>query len=150
MAYFNEFAGGPLGGHYHLLDANIDWGQELLGVKRWTNRHPEARPFHLHYFGMFDPNAVGLDFPQVPRMTSGLGLAAVKEAGYRQLTPGWYALSVNDLHGYRHSGGEDNEYVYLQKFRPIATIGYAIYIYHLTDEDVAAVRQDIDSSLAGE
>lgn len=27
----------------HLLDANIDWGQDLLFLKRWNERHPESR-----------------------------------------------------------------------------------------------------------
>jgi hypothetical protein len=47
VSYFNELAGGPLGGHAHLVDANIDWGQELLRLKHWMDKHPEARPMHL-------------------------------------------------------------------------------------------------------
>lgn len=30
LSYFNELAGGPLNGPAHLLDANVDWGQDLL------------------------------------------------------------------------------------------------------------------------
>ena len=30
LSYFNEAAGGPAGGHNHLVDSNIDWGQDLL------------------------------------------------------------------------------------------------------------------------
>ena len=26
LSYFNELAGGPTKGHYHLIDSNIDWG----------------------------------------------------------------------------------------------------------------------------
>src|SRR5579863_1195605 len=33
MSYFNLAAGGPRGGPEHLLDANIDWGQDLLELK---------------------------------------------------------------------------------------------------------------------
>jgi hypothetical protein len=28
LSYFNELAGGPTNGHRHLLDSNIDWGQD--------------------------------------------------------------------------------------------------------------------------
>src|SRR5439155_22186730 len=50
LSYFNELAGGPENGPAHLLDANIDWGQDLLELKRWSDAHPAARPFHLAYF----------------------------------------------------------------------------------------------------
>jgi hypothetical protein len=30
LSYFNELVGGPKHGHEHLLDSNIDWGQDLL------------------------------------------------------------------------------------------------------------------------
>jgi Dolichyl-phosphate-mannose-protein mannosyltransferase len=34
LAYFNEIAGGPLGGSRWLLDSNLDWGQDDETVKR--------------------------------------------------------------------------------------------------------------------
>lgn len=49
MPYFNELAGRPEHGDDHLVDSNLDWGQDLLWFKRWLDRHPEARPFHLAY-----------------------------------------------------------------------------------------------------
>ena len=33
-AYFNELAGGPEKGIYLLGDSNIDWGQDLIGLKK--------------------------------------------------------------------------------------------------------------------
>ncbi|MBF6596556.1 MAG: glycosyltransferase family 39 protein, partial [Thermaceae bacterium] len=51
LSYFNELAGGPANGHAHLVDSNIDWGQDLLYLKRWLDEHPEARPFGLAYRG---------------------------------------------------------------------------------------------------
>ena len=44
MSYFNELSGGPNGGHRVLLDANLDWGQDILYLKRWAEEHPETRP----------------------------------------------------------------------------------------------------------
>jgi hypothetical protein len=44
LSYFNELAGGPENGHAHLVDSNIDWGQDLLYLKAWIDEHPEARP----------------------------------------------------------------------------------------------------------
>lgn len=30
LCYFNEAAGGAVGGHKHLLHSNVDWGQDFL------------------------------------------------------------------------------------------------------------------------
>src|SRR5690606_25935262 len=61
LAYFNEVAGGPKSGHKHLLHSNLDWGQDLLYLNEWVDKHPGAHPFHLAYYGYFDPRVVGLN-----------------------------------------------------------------------------------------
>ena len=45
MSYFNELVGGPRNGHAHLIDSNIDWGQDLLfgGNTRRQCSSPAAR-----------------------------------------------------------------------------------------------------------
>ena len=62
MSYFNELAGGPHRGHRHLIDSSVDWGQDLLFLKRWLQRHPEVSPLGLAYFGSIDPYLVGVDY----------------------------------------------------------------------------------------
>lgn len=47
LSYFNELAGGPAGGSAHLLGSDLDWGQDLLYLKRWLDDHPEVRPLYL-------------------------------------------------------------------------------------------------------
>ena len=47
LSYFNELIGGPQRGHWHMENSNIDWGQDLLYLKRWLDRHPEASPLGL-------------------------------------------------------------------------------------------------------
>jgi hypothetical protein len=37
LSYFNELVGGPMGGPKHLLDSNIDWGQDLFYLKDWLD-----------------------------------------------------------------------------------------------------------------
>jgi hypothetical protein len=34
LAYFNDFVGGPRGGHKHILGSSLDWGQDLLFIRR--------------------------------------------------------------------------------------------------------------------
>ncbi|HVC94755.1 MAG TPA: hypothetical protein VND64_13735 [Pirellulales bacterium] len=143
MSYFNELAGGPRGGHAHLIDANIDWGQDLLYLKCWLDDHSEARPLRLAYFGLVDPGLAGIEFalpPKGPLVGEGLKARSTRPAN---LPPGWYAVSVNFLHGYAHRvpnghGGnafaEQGCFTYFLEMEPVARAGYSIYIFHLGEE----------------
>jgi len=64
LSYFNVAAGGPRGGAEHLVDSNVDWGQDLGRLKRWMDAHrvPEV---DLAYFGTADPRAYGIGFRKV-------------------------------------------------------------------------------------
>lgn len=132
LSYFNELAGGPKNGPRHLLDSNVDWGQDLLFLKRWADQHSEARPLYLSYFGMFDASAI---YPE---------LRPISEANVADgPRPGWYAVSVNTVYGYA-VGGIQREpmstYSYFQQFEPVAYAGYSIYVYHVTWEEANRVR----------
>ena len=59
LAYFNELAGGPLGGREHLLDSNLDWGQDLGGLKAYLDKQHEVKDVGLAYFGTVPPSALG-------------------------------------------------------------------------------------------
>ncbi|HVA50424.1 MAG TPA: hypothetical protein VNH11_29010 [Pirellulales bacterium] len=140
LSYFNELVGGPERGHEHLLDSNIDWGQDLLELKRWLDSHPEARPLRLAYFGMFDPRIAGIDCDPVP------------DVARCRLPQGWYALSVNSLYGYGLGGLTfDPRYATFRRLKPVAMAGYSIYIYHVgsgLDESVAGAAAPSAEGLA--
>src|SRR5262249_44545211 len=151
LSYFNELAGGPINGRNHLVNSNIDWGQDALRLKEWLDAHPEARPLRRAYFNSVDPRIIGLDyrlpepgptgvFTQDPEYTRGLGPH-----------PGYVAISVNLLQGMPWSvpDGQGNwravvphEYAYLRSFQPIARAGYSIYIYQITLEEANRVREE--------
>ena len=71
LSYFNETAGGPENGHAHLLDSNIDWGQDLLYLKDWLDKHPEAYPLGSAYFNTVDPGTVGNPEFELPAVGPG-------------------------------------------------------------------------------
>jgi len=129
LSYFNELAGGPRHGHDHLIDANIDWGQDLLYLREWIELHPEARPLTVTYKGAFNPVVAGVEFAQTPALPPG----NTQPEGLQQLQPGWHAISLNYL---RHPS---HDYDYLRLFEPVALAGYSIYIYRLTEEDIATI-----------
>jgi hypothetical protein len=139
MSYFNELAGGATSGHYHLVDANIDWGQDMWYLKRWLDKHPEARPLHLAHLSFVHPRHFGINYKRPPegpqpgvRYTESDG--NIEQLGPR---PGWYAMSVHRIHS------NTENYLYFLRFRPTAMAGYSIYIYHITLEEANRVRRDL-------
>jgi hypothetical protein len=131
MSYFNELAGGPEHGAEHLINSNIDWGQDLLFLKRWLDEHPEARPLRLAYKNFVDPRIVGIEFELPP-------IGPFDEPP--KLRPGWYAVSATLVYGDSfaipngHGGLEGvppNGLVYFRDMQPVAKAGYSIFIYHV-------------------
>jgi hypothetical protein len=51
LTYFNQLAGGPVGGRRILADSNLDWGQGLKSFARLQERRPEFKNVTLYYFG---------------------------------------------------------------------------------------------------
>ncbi|MEI6540165.1 MAG: hypothetical protein WCO86_11670, partial [Planctomycetota bacterium] len=148
MSYFNEAAGGPKNGHKWLVDSNIDWGQDILMLKWWQDKHPEAAPLNAAMFTGFDPKDIGLKFKLPAPFVKGQPEVVTKD-GLRGPQPGWYALSVCMLKGMHFSVPEgdgdwsastENFTYFLDNFEPVDMIGYSIYIYHITEEDAARVR----------
>jgi len=123
LSYFNELVGGPRHGHEHLLDSNIDWGQDLLYLRRWFDQHPDARPLGVAYgLPYVDPRIAGIEYTLPPRHAP---------------APGWYALSVRTIRG------PSREYDYFLHSEPVATAGYSIYIYHITPDEANRVRREM-------
>ena len=140
LAYFNEFAGGPLEGKHHLLDSNLDWGQDLAGLKEFVDAH-SIENLHLAYFGTVPPEEYGISY-RLP--------------AWQSSEPGWYAVSVNFVQGRPHVIRDETgnfkpvgpyEFSDFQLFEPRQRIGYSIYIYHLNELDIlrwqAAMRKRI-------
>jgi len=136
LSYFNELARGPLHGYWHLAESNIDWGQDLLYLRKWLDAHPEATPFHLAYFGKVDPRLAGIEFSLPP--TDGP-------------RPGWHAISINmlrvlDMLCHDGHGGKQHAnaktYGYFFDLQPVAMAGYTIYIYHVTLDEANRIRAE--------
>lgn len=55
LAYFNQVSGGPDHGAAHLIDSNIDWGQDLVGLRDWLRTNAPGERVGLAYFGQINP-----------------------------------------------------------------------------------------------
>ncbi len=131
MSYFNELAGGPENGPAHLIDASIDWGQDVLFLADWVKDHPEASRLYLSLYVSFDPLVAGIEYeppPIDPRYATAVNSHAGAVIGPRA---GWYAVSVHMLHS------RTRQFAYLLDFEKADMIGYSIYIYHITEQQAA-------------
>ncbi len=137
LSYFNEVAGGPENGHAHLLNSNIDWGQDLLYLKKWLELNADSQPLFLAYYGEVDPHVAGIHYhlPPVARPDA-------KAGDEVKLKAGWYAISVNLMRGYPfdiHDGqgnrvvSPPHAYSYFLGKRAFSRAGYSIYIFHVAD-----------------
>ncbi|MES2793891.1 MAG: glycosyltransferase family 39 protein [Planctomycetota bacterium] len=129
LAYFNELGGGPEGGVAHLLDSNLDWGQDLLELKQYVEKHADRR-WGIAYFGSVPPGELGLHYDLPPA---------------REPHPGWYAISVNYVQGRPHvvfnEPGQPqpvglDEYGYFRAFQPVKRIGASILIFQIRPSDL--------------
>lgn len=149
LSYFNEAAGGPAGGHAYLIDSNLDWGQDLLELRRFLDSHPQPEPPALAYFGPVDPAVAGIRFrlpPRDPRVVPAERRHARELDGLR---PGIYAVSVNFVKGLGHlvATGDGravpapiDAFGYFRAVRPVARAGHSIWIYRLDPGDVLRIR----------
>lgn len=128
LSYFNEIAGGPDNGAAHLVDSNLDWGQDLFFLKKWCGEHPEARPFYFFYFGRFDPRDAGLEFslPCLENPDSVTGCIAVSQT----LFTGYSHTVADGVGGLAYFDGRDPGLRRLKaRARPIARAGFSILIF---------------------
>ena len=123
LAFFNQLIGGPANGHRYLADSNLDWGQDLKGLKRWMSERGVDQ-VGLAYFGTADPAYYGIRYTPLPDT----GLFAGGPIVPPRL-PGWLAVSATILSG---AYGDDRSRTFYRPLRdrqPSTTIGYSIHLY---------------------
>ncbi len=132
-AFFNEIAGGPKHGSELLVDANIDWGQDLLFLRELMAKRG-INEVYLSYFGTALPEAYGVNYKPLPgfmRFTAGAEIDAYNP--YTPL-PGWYAISETSKQLGLMLQNTDM-YAYFQNKEPVACAGYSICLYEVAYED---------------
>jgi Dolichyl-phosphate-mannose-protein mannosyltransferase len=130
LAYFNELVGGADQGYRYLTDSNLDWGQDLKGLKAYMEK--ENLPIiYLSYFGTAPPSYYGIRYQYVPG-TWPLEWPPPTDKVPDTTSRKVLAISVYNL--------QDVSTAYYPLFRwlwarkPVAKIGYSIFVYDLTDD----------------
>ncbi len=129
LTYFNEIVGGPDRGRYILSDSNIDWGQDMMGLKNYVKQN-HIDQIKLSYFGIAHPTAYSLRTQAIPPVRTAMhdqGAWWLKTYYPSDPPPGRYAISVVNL-----MGGiwiEPAAYAFFRDRPPDTTIGNSIYVY---------------------
>ena len=126
LAYFNEAAGGPANGYKFLADSNLDWGQDLKGLKRFMDLNGIDK-ISLSYFGADAPGRYGINYDWLPsHYLFNSEPTKPPVIDQNQLI----AVSVTNLQGVYLDNRE--QFKWLLQYEPVARIGYSIYLYDLT------------------
>lgn len=136
MSYFNELASGPFNGHRYMLHSSFGWSQDDFYLKRWLESHPEVDAPYMHLERGVSLERLGLRGRGAPPKSVPINTKRDDVSG-EELgpIPGWHVISVQHIHE------PDGGYLYFLHFKPVATAGYSIYIYHITLDEANRVRQ---------
>jgi hypothetical protein len=135
IAYFNELAGGPVGGLRFVADSNLDWGQGLPELKAYTDREG-LDVIYLSYFGTARPEAHGIRYQYLP----GYGqFTAPPDTVPADAPRHVLAVSANNLIG-SYLEKDPDTYAWLRARTPVAVLGGSIYVFDLTG-DPDAIRR---------
>ena len=122
LSYFNLAAGGPRSGYRWLIDSNLDWGQDLPGLKKYMEKNG-VKKIQLGYFGRVDPEIYGIDYTLAKQ----------------EVDNGIYAISANFLVGrpYYLLDKNSKQLIYIDSnyfknyrtLKPLETIGHTLHIF---------------------
>jgi len=115
LAYFNEIV-GPDNGHNYLIDSNIDWGQDLKGLKQYMVKN-NLDNITLAYFGKDSTDYRKIEYDELQCYP----------------TNGIIAISVNLLQGFTEEQAACTKW--LKGHKPVTKIGYSIFVYDISGID---------------
>jgi hypothetical protein len=145
LAYFNEWVGGPEEGYRYLSDSNLDWGQDLKGLKAYMEK--ENLPMiYFSYFGTAPPAYYGIHYQYVPGtwpLEWPPPTDRVPDTAPRKIL----AISVYNLQDV--SNAHAPLFRWLWQRQPIAKIGYSIFVYDLTADAEGLARLEETYAQAG-
>ncbi len=136
LAYFNEAVGGPRHGADHLINSNIDWGQDLLHLERWIAKQTTGQTVYLAFDDYLNP--FDLEIAQIAPWPIPQSSADDQSVGEPEVPDGYYAISVNQLYEFPWPLRQPDGSLYFIDTRPLQALrgvppvgwaGYSIRIY---------------------
>jgi dolichyl-phosphate-mannose-protein mannosyltransferase len=128
LAFFNEIAGGPDNGYKILVDSNLDWGQELIGLRNYMTQE-NISSVKLSYHGTADPTAYGVVYEPLPSYPYNQWTSDTVPDILLNPPAGVYAISASNLQGLRFKNHD--LYATFRQRKPDAIVGHCIFIYRI-------------------
>ena len=127
ISYFNELVGGPSQGYKYTIGSNVDWGQDLIRLKEWTEKE-NIDTIYIDYFG---GSSIDYHFSE-EKLERWWGSRDPKELPDNS----YLAISVTFLKQGQGKAtpdydGETGYYRWLEKYDPIKKIGHSIFVYKI-------------------
>lgn len=122
IPYFNPLSGGADNAYRYTNDSNLDWGQDLIGLKKYMEQK-KLSSIQLYYFGRVDPGIYGIKYeaPDVDKVKPGpLAVSATLYANNWVVSNHKKGLQMSGIDPVKQGWG-----------KPVATIGHSIHIYNV-------------------
>lgn len=126
LAFFNAIVGGPSNGYRYLVDSNLDWGQDLPGLRHLVEAQGGERVL-LSWFGAAYPEAYELTFHPTPGFWRFRGDPAAYGLNPYAPGPGMYAISASNLQGIKLA--DRDTYAWFRQKEPDGDVGHSVLIY---------------------
>lgn len=97
-------------GRRHLLDSNLDWGQNDLSLVHWLQARPEITEIKTALWGSYPVELFPIPATEVTETPAS----------------GWVAISVNRLYG------RDGKFRELLELRPYYVLNNCVYVFHIS------------------
>jgi len=139
LSCFNSLAGGPDNGWRHLIDSNIDWGQDIRRLKAFLERegNPEVQ---LSCFASISPRVYGLAYQPLLMRVFPESFSPVIQRNSLSPRRELLVVSVNQMHGLLFDEKDMLILSWLRQVPPAAKVGYSIFVYDIT-RDIAIRRK---------
>jgi hypothetical protein len=127
LAFFNTAIGGPDHGAEYLVDSNLDWGQDLKGLKAWMDAN-HVSDINLAYFGNADPAYYGI---RATMLNGSPAFGHPESISQVPHLPGYVAVSKTIMSGVNFDAAHRDYYKPLQQLPRVASIGRSIDVYRV-------------------
>lgn len=128
LAYFNLPSTLLFERHRMLVESNLDWGQDLPGLKRWMDDRG-VDEIKLAYFGSASPEYYGIRHQRLPGYNVYSTFEKQWPLAERLESGDWVAISATNLRGLYLPRKDAYERFLAEE--PVATIGHSILIYRI-------------------
>lgn len=125
LTYFNEVAGGPMGGYRYVVDSNLDWGQDVKRLATWVEKN-NIKKISLDYFGWADQTYYIKE--------KLIWIWAGKYKNTREFLAdnpngGYIAVSATFYQGSFQK--PETSYAWLENYKPVTVIGNSIFVWYI-------------------